>query len=281
MAEENQIDHGKNIGVLAQLEEVDQTYDTYRKNLNEGEGKDSLTKPLTDLEGLLWGDDKDLHRRMSGMTLDRNPQGIEHLIEDYKQRKAGDIKGAIEGTGDYLTDNYADILESSFGDIVEEVSSRKGFDQFTEEQKADFIKAELYKAFAAALSDLRPSNKSIVEAKMRLEKIEKATDEEKHAMIVGYLASKGTRSSKIAEWMDHDRFYNIEKAVASSNYDKAIAKELIKEGVEGHYNIDREAFKKVYGSVGNYKKMAYSLVELAKKQEAEEQAAQQQNQGAA
>lgn len=255
MAEEKQVDHGGNTGLLAKSKQIDLVYEMYRKNSNQEEG--DLVGPLQTLESLV-SDGDDI---VEGSFMTATPQAIEYAVKGYQERNKKARETAVKESGSNIAENYIETLEEVLGKAVGKISSQKGFDELSPGDQAKVMEPQLYMQIAAGLTELNPNDKAIDDYEKLLLKLSKVKEEsEKRDATLEYLEQRGLGHMRYA--MDPRE----SSQRAESRLYRLLAKKLIKKDEEGNYHIDRKAFQKLYGTEDNYKKIAFSL-EASKSQQ--------------
>lgn len=260
MPEENQeIDHRKNIGILAQ----DYATDEYLKNYKENSGKkdgDTLL-PIRGLTSILTQEDPSLEN----ILLNAQLQAIENEVANYHNQHKEDIEKAVKETGSQLAEQYAAGLDGLIGKLVEEASKDKRLEGLDAKQKDASIRPLIYLTLVQNLEGLKPTDEEIEKAFKELYGLDKADEREIYDAVNGYLTEDRELSSNAINIVDRGSVYRDsvvprKKAMLS----RFIASKLIKEE-EGKYGVDIEKFKKIYGTADNYRKIAYDFAMAAER----------------
>ena len=265
----NQVDHNRNIALLAQDYGLDKNYEDYRKKLKDGER--DLEGSLGPINNVLTRGDQSLENLLRNAT----PQAIEHEIGNYHERHKEELDRAVNETGDSLAEQYVSGLNNLINRIIEEVSKQEGFKELSEKDRLAKLGPMIYINLVEALKDLEAKKEEVMKAQKEFYGLDKATDAEAYEAVNSYLTEDMGLSSNAINLVERGRVYREsvvprKKAMLS----RFIVSKLLKEK-DGGYAIDVNKFKEIYGTSENYKKLAYDFVERtreAARQRSQEQA---------
>ena len=257
MTEEQEINHGRNIAVLAQDYTVDEELRKYKESYGK-EGGDTLS-PIRRLTSVLTRGD----RSLENLLINAQPQAIENEASNYHTAHKNEVDQAVNETGSQLAESYVAGLDDLVQRVIEEASKQKGFSELSEEQKDAVLRPMIYVHLVESLKDLTAKDEEVAKAQKQFYGLDKAEGKEVDDAVRGYLMRDLGLSSNSANLAETGRVYR--ESIVPRNkamLSRFIISRLLKED-DGDYSIDMEKFKEIYGTTDNYRKIAYDFARAA------------------
>jgi len=266
MAEEQEINHGRNIAVLAQDYAVDEELRKYKGSYGKEDG-DTLS-PIRNLTSVLTRGD----RSLENLLINAQPQAIEKEASNYHTTHKEEIDQAVEETGSQLAESYVANLDDLVQKVIEGANRQKGFSELSEEQKDAVLRPMIYVHLVESLKGLAAKDEEVAKAQKDFYGLDKADDKERDDAVREYLMRDLGLSSNSVNLAEKGRVYK-ESIVPRSKamLSRFIASKLLKEE-DGDYSIDIEKFKDIYGTTDSYRKIAYDFSRARAAEAAQRQA---------